>query len=248
MSATGDIETETGDQGFTKNNTTSPPNAMLASLTVAYCILGASLSTCRAFLHGYSPSRRIRDGRTSWWTLSAEINSDDELVNGTSDDDVPPLSTSVQPGFDVDEKYNGDLFSLCFLSDDEGDSCDAPSSFTEYPSDRDGDTLSNLALRYIPVMMPILAYSTYEITATIFDGVVDFISNNNWVAVDGGAYQSSIITPAINGLVVPSMALLFATLMSNTINTLRQRQMQIRTSLNIEANDLRMLSGMCMQQ
>jgi hypothetical protein len=54
----------------------------------------------------------------------------------------------------------------------------------------------------------------------------------------------SIITPAINGLVVPSMALLFATLMSNTINTLRQRQLQIRTSLNIEANDLRMLSVM----
>lgn len=40
------------------------------------------------------------------------------------------------------------------------------------------------------------------------------------------------------------MALLFATLMSNTINTLRQRQLQIRTSLNIEANDLRMLSVM----
>ena len=44
--------------------------------------------------------------------------------------------------------------------------------------------------------------------------------------------------------VVPSIALLFATLMSNTINTLRQRQLQIRTSLNTEANDLRMLSIM----
>eukprot|EP00804_Cyclotella_cryptica_P023444 CCRYP_012104-RA/>CCRYP_012104-RA protein AED:0.30 eAED:0.30 QI:0/0/0/1/0/0/2/0/242 len=92
--------------------------------------------------------------------------------------------------------------------------------------------------------MPMLAYSTYELTAKLFDTMVELISNNNWVAVDGGAYQSSIITPAINGLVVPSMALLFATLMSNTINTLRQRQMQIRTSLNIEANDLRMISVM----
>lgn len=198
---------------------------------------------CRAFLYGYSPSLRIRDSRTQFF--SAEINGEDELVNGTSEDYIPPSPTSVQPGFDVDDKYYGDLFSLCFLSDDEGDSCDA--SFPEYPSDKDGDTISNLALRYIPVMMPILEYSTYEITATIFDGVVDFISNNNWVAVDGGAYQSSIITPAINGLVVPSMALLFATLMSNTINTLRQRQMQIRTSLNIEANDLRMLSGLYRQ-
>ena len=57
----------------------------------------------------------------------------------------------------------------------------------------------------------------------------------------GGQYQAEIITPAINGLVVPSLALLFATLINNTINTLRQRQLQIRTSLNTEANDLRML-------
>ena len=92
--------------------------------------------------------------------------------------------------------------------------------------------------------MPILAYSTYEITAQFVNELFEYISNNNWVAVDGGSYQANIITPAINGLVVPSIALFFATLMSNTINTLRNRQLQIRTSLNTEANDLRMLSTM----
>lgn len=102
----------------------------------------------------------------------------------------------------------------------------------------------DLALRFIPVVMPVLAYWTYEPTAKVFERTVEYISNNNWVAVDGGQYQANIITPAINGLVVPSMALLFATMTSNTINTLRQRQLQIRTSLNTEANDLRMVSTM----
>jgi hypothetical protein len=54
--------------------------------------------------------------------------------------------------------------------------------------------------------VPVLAYSTYEPTAQLLDSLVELISNNKWVAVDGGAYQSSIITPAINGLVVPSMS------------------------------------------
>jgi hypothetical protein len=170
-------------------------------------------------------------------------NGDDKSVN---DAFGASTASTAQPSFDGDSEYDGDLFSLCFLSDDEDDySCDTPLPMP-YPSEREGDKAMayNLILRYIPLLMPLLAYSTYELTAKVFDGIVELISNNNWVAVDGGAYQSSIITPAINGLVVPSMALLFATLMSNTINTLRQRQMQIRTSLNIEANDLRMLSVM----
>lgn len=102
----------------------------------------------------------------------------------------------------------------------------------------------DLVLRYLPILMPLVAYTTYEPTAQAFNAVVEVISGNSWVAVDGGQYQATIITPAINGLVVPSIALLFATLTSTTINTLRQRQLQIGTSLNTEANDLRMLSTM----
>ena len=159
-----------------------------------------------------------------------DINGEDQSLNGTTD---TPILSAAQPSFDADSEYEGDLFSLCFLTDDEDDQYNCDASSPPYPSDRGGDSdvISNLVLRYIPVLMPMLAYSTYELTAQLFDSLVEFVSSNNWVAVDGGAYQSSIITPAINGLVVPSMALLFATLMSNTINTLRQRQMQIRTSL-----------------
>jgi hypothetical protein len=146
---------------------------------------------------------------------------------------------------------------LCFLDDlpgtDAGQSCfvssTSPSIITNNDNNSDDDNNKNnnlssldLTLRYLPFIMPIVAYSSYESTARVFDRMVEFISNNNWIAVDGGQYQAEIITPAINGLVVPSLALLFATLVNNTINTLRQRQLQIRTSLNTEANDLRVLA------
>ncbi len=153
---------------------------------------------------------------------------------------------------------------LCFLDDlpgtDAEQTCFMSSTTSSSTFDDDDDNPSSLpynkrriisssptiismelALKYLPFLMPIIAYSTYESTARSFNRLVEFISDNNWIAVDGGQYQAEIITPAINGLVVPSLALLFATLINNTINTLRQRQLQIRTSLNTEANDLRML-------
>ena len=92
----------------------------------------------------------------------------------------------------------------------------------------------------VPLATPIIAFFTFEICAKAFSNFNDFLSQGNkWVAVDGGAYQARIIAPAINGLVVPAVALLFATLISTTITTLRQRQVEIRRSINMEAGELR---------
>jgi len=144
----------------------------------------------------------------------------------------------------LDELPGTDAGQTCFVSEASSLSSD-PTFLDPLPFDtRIPPMAIDLAIRYVPFITPLLAYSTYEFTAKMFEKSVQLISKNNWVAVDGGQYQANIITPAINGLVVPSMALLFATMTSNTINTLRQRQMQIRTSLNTEANDLRMLSTM----
>lgn len=97
----------------------------------------------------------------------------------------------------------------------------------------------------IPIISPILAYQTYDDIASIFNSFIDFLnSDRKWVPVDGGAYQARIIAPAINGIVVPAISILFATLISNTVATLRQRQIDIHTSLNTEAGDLRVLSSM----
>ncbi len=148
----------------------------------------------------------------------------------------------------LDDLPGTDVGQSCFVSsttlpnnNDVDDSDESPSMSLPFNT-RIPPLAMDLTLRYLPFIMPILAYSTYASTARTFDRMVEFISDNNWIAVDGGQYQAEIITPAINGLVVPSLALLFATLVNNTINTLRQRQLQIRTSLNTEANDLRVLA------
>jgi hypothetical protein len=99
-------------------------------------------------------------------------------------------------------------------------------------------------LYVIPIVAPILAYCTYTNVQSAFVQLIDLLSNAKWVAVDGGLYQTQIITPAINGIVVPSVAVLFATLVTNTVTTLRQRQLSIRTSLNMEASELRILQSM----
>ena len=153
-----------------------------------------------------------------------------------------PSSLFIDEDYDeevcfLDDLPGGDVGQSCFVSPNSNDDDEPPLPFeTPLPP-----MAMDLTLRYLPFVMPIFAYSSYESTARSFDRMVEYVSNNAWIAVDGGAYQVEIITPAINGLVVPSLALLFATLINNTINTLRQRQLQIRTSLNTEANDLRVL-------
>jgi hypothetical protein len=100
------------------------------------------------------------------------------------------------------------------------------------------------ALRWTPMVIPFLAYIMFEPTAALFASVLDNMANNNWVAVDGGAYQAKIIAPAINGVVVPAISILFANLIGTTISTLRQRQLDIRTAINMEAGQLRILRSM----
>jgi hypothetical protein len=96
----------------------------------------------------------------------------------------------------------------------------------------------------MPLAIPILAYSLYDLTAELFATTLEVLGNNNWVAVDGGAYQAKIIAPAINGVVVPAISILFANLIGTTISTLRQRQLDIRTAINMEAGQLRILQSM----
>jgi hypothetical protein len=97
------------------------------------------------------------------------------------------------------------------------------------------------AIRWAPAFIPVMAYTLYDPTAAAFARTLDALANNNWVAVDGGTYQASIIAPAINGVVIPAIAILFANLIGTTITAMRQRQMDIRSALNQEASQLRIL-------
>ena len=57
--------------------------------------------------------------------------------------------------------------------------------------------------------------------------VINFIDvSRTWVPVDGNQYQIAILTPTIIGIVVPTIAILFGTLVSMSVSTLRQRQVK----------------------
>jgi hypothetical protein len=148
-----------------------------------------------------------------------------------------------ESGIDSSNKEEGD--AECYVDDldQHGESClvsDTDSSLPAIRISADADNI-DVILKWVPLLSPITAFFTYEITAEIFDRVIEYLSDRTWIAVDGGQYQTEIITPAVNGIVVPAIALLFATLISNTINTLRQRQLDIRTALNMEACEMRTL-------
>jgi hypothetical protein len=146
-------------------------------------------------------------------------------------DDVP--ASAYIPLDDVllyDQPITCDPDFPC-ISDDDNENFRSSSSLT--------DLWSNL-LVVVPLATPLVAFFTFEICAKAFSNFNEYLSQGNkWVAVDGGAYQARIIAPAINGLVVPAVALLFATLISTTITTLRQRQVEIRRAINMEAGELR---------
>ena len=104
-----------------------------------------------------------------------------------------------------------------------------------------GQDLEALFELIVPFSAPIVAFLTYEYVAQGYSLISDAVSSNNWFAVDGGALQAKVITPAINGLVIPATTLLYATLTSTTVSTLRQRQVDIRKAINFEAGELRYL-------
>ncbi|KAG7351596.1 DUF4239 domain containing protein [Nitzschia inconspicua] len=100
-------------------------------------------------------------------------------------------------------------------------------------------------LKWTPITIPIFAFVLYDPTALLFSSALQSLSlGNTWVAVDGGQYQARIITPAINGIVVQAIAILFAVLIGNTITNLRQRQTEICSCINQEATQLRILTSL----
>jgi hypothetical protein len=149
----------------------------------------------------------------------------DEGSSSSSGDDAAAKSASLNNSNNNNNNNNKQAVSLSSLPG---------------PLRNDND-IESLLEYIIPTLSPILAFATYEYVAQAFSMLVELCSDNNWSAVDGGQLQAKIIAPAINGIVVPAIALLYATLTSTTITTLRQRQVDIRRSINLEAGELRNL-------
>jgi hypothetical protein len=157
--------------------------------------------------------------------INTEVKTNDENSNILEEDECDPRTS-------------------CYLDHYEDDGEEEDIDFVYSIPVTDSQKKSFLStILIIPILTPIFAYMTYDDIASAFNYLFDLLAlERNWTPVDGGAYQAKIIAPAINGIVVPAISILFATLTSNTVSTLRQRQIDIHTYLNIEAGDLRVLS------
>ena len=98
-----------------------------------------------------------------------------------------------------------------------------------------------ILLSTFPVLMPIVAFASYDV---VEGGFHNFIAlARTWYAVDGGTAEITLITPVINGVIQPGVAIVLGTLIASTLNSLRSRQVAIRACLNKEACDIRMLDA-----
>ena len=92
----------------------------------------------------------------------------------------------------------------------------------------------------LTVLFPVTSFLFYTPIAGTFRSLIELLTEitggRSWVPVDGGAYSIAILTPSINGIVLPSLCILFATLVSTTITQLRDRQLAVRECLNTEVS------------
>lgn len=95
-----------------------------------------------------------------------------------------------------------------------------------------------------PFFVPAIAFFTWEQTARIARHLLDIAAARTWFSVDGGAYEIQILVPTTNGIVVPSVAIALGTLTATTIGALRQRQVELRSRINIEACELSVLRSL----
>jgi len=93
----------------------------------------------------------------------------------------------------------------------------------------------------VPPIVPILAFFCYDEVVQAFQETIKLISRNTWL--NDGSKEPAILS-ALNSIVIPTSAILYATLTATTINALRQRQQSIREALNKEASELRILQNL----
>ncbi|CAE8721061.1 unnamed protein product, partial [Polarella glacialis] len=129
----------------------------------------------------------------------------------------------------------------------EGDFCIVPELLIASDKKRPGvqmdtykmlrDSLAVLIFYFLPVLGPVFAFWQWKNILLM----VHFILGDERQLLE---LMQVTLTPATNGIVISSLAIAFGTLTSVTISSLRQRQKEVRQSLNKEACELALLQAM----
>lgn len=102
------------------------------------------------------------------------------------------------------------------------------------------ENLKGVAILTAPALMAAAAFTFYADTSKAFHFLVDAASRHTWAPVDGGAYLTDLITPALNGPVTGVISILFGTLVSTTIGNLYNRQATLSRVLADLVDSIRM--------
>ncbi len=102
----------------------------------------------------------------------------------------------------------------------------------------------------IPFVASAASFVSFKRTSRIFHGVVQYMSDNTWIPKTFKELnlQANVVTQVINGPVITSISVLFASLVSMTISSLYQRQADIRLCLTNEIQAIRILQTMLLLQ
>jgi Protein of unknown function (DUF4239) len=95
----------------------------------------------------------------------------------------------------------------------------------------------------IPVLAAIISYWSFPYTSLLFHTIVQWASENTWIPDTETKLnlQATVVTQVVNGPVITSISVLFATLVSMTFSTLHGRQVDIQKSFVFEVQALRQL-------
>lgn len=95
----------------------------------------------------------------------------------------------------------------------------------------------------IPVLTSLVAFLSFKSMTHGFHAIVEKMSHNEWIPSTDAAVdlQTQVITQVVNGPVITSISVLFATLVSITVSFLHDRQMTLFHFFVKQIDDLRML-------
>ena len=119
-------------------------------------------------------------------------------------------------------------------------------NFSDLTEDKDDSAtrhfLENQLFFLAPFFAAFASFFLYPTASRSFHSIAVLLSNNKWVPVDGGQLQWSVLLPALNGVVMTCVSLLYANLISTTGTQLRNRQIKIQESLTTEIDGIRGLT------
>ena len=93
-----------------------------------------------------------------------------------------------------------------------------------------------LLAAFLPAVLAFVLWGNISIMISNFLNVVGVVNS-----AQGEAFANNLLRPTIIGVVVPVISIALATLVSTTVNVLRQRQVDLRAFINQEAGELRFL-------